>query len=181
MARRRKKQKQWRERNRTIIARWILDRGKADRWLLQDNRRQPSLSRLWISRIAISCTSIRKTTFDGRPVKLSWSTHVVVPAFYRRRHRICLIQENATYHSKPEAHYWLEHLSPSNGDGSERTLPSASGTICASTSLTIGSLNDLKNFVTNSSARSITCGTIPRKRSKACSVLFALWICRCSR
>src|SRR6266513_1679941 len=49
--------------------------------------------------------------------------------------------------------------------------PNASGTTRANTSLTIGSLNDRKIFVTRSSAGSITCGTI-RKRSKAYFVLF---------
>src|SRR5436309_9067225 len=49
--------------------------------------------------------------------------------------------------------------------------PNASGTTHASTSLTIGSLNDLKIFVMRSSAGSITCGAI-RKRSKACFVPF---------
>jgi hypothetical protein len=47
----------------------------------------------------------------------------------------------------------------------------ASGTTRANTSLTIGSLNDRKIFVTRSSAGAITCGTI-RKRSKAYFVLF---------
>src|SRR5437016_9473934 len=49
--------------------------------------------------------------------------------------------------------------------------PNASGTTRANTSLTIGSLNDRKIFVTRSSAGSITCGTI-HKRSKAYFVLF---------
>src|SRR5438552_1161162 len=49
--------------------------------------------------------------------------------------------------------------------------PNASGTTRANTSLTIGSLNDRKIFVTRSSAGSITCGTI-HKRSKACFVPF---------
>ncbi|HTF25165.1 MAG TPA: transposase, partial [Candidatus Limnocylindria bacterium] len=38
---------------------------------------------------------------------LAFVEQVVVPAFYRRRHRIYLIQDNATYHTKPEVSHWF--------------------------------------------------------------------------
>ena len=38
---------------------------------------------------------------------LSYLEEVVVPGFYRRRHRIYLIQDNASYHTAPEVKEWL--------------------------------------------------------------------------
>ena len=38
---------------------------------------------------------------------LSYLEEVVVPGFYRRRHRIYLIQDNASYHKAPEVKEWL--------------------------------------------------------------------------
>jgi transposase len=45
-----------------------------------------------------SPTCISKTTLE----------QVVVPAFYRRRHRIYLIQDNASYHKKQETSEWFK-------------------------------------------------------------------------
>jgi len=33
---------------------------------------------------------------------------VVLPAFWRRRHRICRIQDNASYHKKQETYDWFK-------------------------------------------------------------------------
>jgi DDE superfamily endonuclease len=33
---------------------------------------------------------------------------VVVPAFYRRHHRLCRMQDNASYHKKQEAYAWFK-------------------------------------------------------------------------
>ena len=37
---------------------------------------------------------------------LSFCDEVLLPAFYRRRHRVFLIQDNASYHKKPEVYDW---------------------------------------------------------------------------
>lgn len=39
---------------------------------------------------------------------LAFLEQVVVPAFYRRRHRIYLIQDNASYHKKQETYEWFK-------------------------------------------------------------------------
>ena len=39
---------------------------------------------------------------------LAFLEQVVVPAFYRRRHRIYLIQDNASYHKKQETYDWFK-------------------------------------------------------------------------
>ena len=39
---------------------------------------------------------------------LAFLEQVVVPAFYRRRHRIYLIQDNASYHKKQETYDWFQ-------------------------------------------------------------------------
>jgi transposase len=38
---------------------------------------------------------------------LAFLEQVVLPAFYRRRHRIYLIQDNASYHKKQETYAWF--------------------------------------------------------------------------
>jgi len=38
---------------------------------------------------------------------LAFLEQVMVPAFYRRRHRIYLIQDNASYHKKQETYEWF--------------------------------------------------------------------------
>src|SRR5438309_11713737 len=49
-----------------------------------------------------------------RRIIFQWETYlafleqVVVPAFYRRRHRIYLIQDNASYHKKQETYDWFK-------------------------------------------------------------------------
>jgi transposase len=39
---------------------------------------------------------------------LAFREQVVVPAFYRRRHRIYLIPDNASYHKKRETYDWFK-------------------------------------------------------------------------
>jgi hypothetical protein len=39
---------------------------------------------------------------------LAFLEQVVVPAFYRRHHRIYLIQDNASYHKKQETYEWFK-------------------------------------------------------------------------
>jgi hypothetical protein len=39
---------------------------------------------------------------------LAFLEQVMVPAFYRRRHRIYLIQDNASYHKKQEIYDWFK-------------------------------------------------------------------------
>ena len=39
---------------------------------------------------------------------LAFLEQVVVPAFYQRRHRIYLIQDNASYHKKQETYDWFK-------------------------------------------------------------------------
>ena len=39
---------------------------------------------------------------------LAFLEQVLVPAFYRRRHRIYLIQDNASYHKKQETYEWFK-------------------------------------------------------------------------
>ena len=39
---------------------------------------------------------------------LAFLEQVVVPAFYRRGHRIYLIQDNASYHKKQESYEWFK-------------------------------------------------------------------------
>jgi hypothetical protein len=48
----------------------------------------------------------QEDNFQWETYQLSWSKWWL-PAFYRRHHRIYLIQDNATYHTKPEAHHWF--------------------------------------------------------------------------
>ena len=107
---------------------------------------------------------------------LAFLEQVVVPAFYRR-HRIYLIQDNASYHKKQETYDWFKanrryvevfQLPPY---WPELNAPNGSGITRASTSHTIGSLQDRRIFVTRSSGDLTTCDTI-RRRSKTCSIPF---------
>lgn len=38
---------------------------------------------------------------------IAFLDEVLLPAFYRRRHRVYLIQDNASYHKKPEVYSWF--------------------------------------------------------------------------
>lgn len=40
---------------------------------------------------------------------IAFLDEVLMPAFYRPRHRVYLIQDNASYHKKPEVYEWFAH------------------------------------------------------------------------
>ncbi len=40
---------------------------------------------------------------------ISFLDEVLLPTFYKRRHRVYLIQDNASYHKKPEVYSWFAH------------------------------------------------------------------------
>jgi hypothetical protein len=89
---------------------------------------------------------------------LAFVDQVLLPTFYRRGHRIYLIQDNASYHKKQETYdYFAQHrrylevfqLPPT---GRNSTRRSASGTTRASTPPTIASSNRRPNCAAPCSA-----------------------------
>jgi transposase len=102
---------------------------------------------------------------------------VVVPAFYRRRHRIYLIQDNASYHKKQETYEWFRanrryvevfQLPPywPELNATERIWNYTRKHVTHNRFL-----NDLRIFATRCFAGLTLCDSI-RKRSKACFIPF---------
>ena len=94
-------------------------------------RQTPTLSRTWAPRGcqpqvptrgerntqkilgAVSVPAARfvwrhQTDYFNTGTYLSFLEEVLLPGFYRRGHRIYLIQDNASYHKKPEVYEWFE-------------------------------------------------------------------------
>ena len=53
-------------------------------------------------------TAVASRAYAVRNRYLAFLEQVVVPAFYRRRRRIYLIQDNASYHKKQETYEWFK-------------------------------------------------------------------------
>lgn len=49
-----------------------------------------------------------QTDYFNAETYLHFLEHTLLPSFYKRRRRIYLIQDNASYHKKPEVYEWLE-------------------------------------------------------------------------
>jgi len=49
-----------------------------------------------------------QTEYFNAETYRSFLDEVLLPAFYRRRHRVYLIQDNASYHKKPEVYEWFK-------------------------------------------------------------------------
>ena len=51
-----------------------------------------------------------QTEYFNAETYIDFLDTVLLPTFYRRGHRVYLIQDNATYHKKPEVYEWFsEH------------------------------------------------------------------------
>lgn len=48
-----------------------------------------------------------QTDYFNADTYMAFLDEVVLPAFYRRNHRVYLIQDNASYHKKPEVYSWF--------------------------------------------------------------------------
>jgi transposase len=48
-----------------------------------------------------------QTEYFTADTYISFLDEVLLPAFYKRRHRVYLIQDNASYHKKPEVYDWF--------------------------------------------------------------------------
>jgi hypothetical protein len=55
-----------------------------------------------------SSTYLHQQDYFQWETYLAFLEQVVVPAFYRRRYRIYLIQDNASYHKKQETYEWFK-------------------------------------------------------------------------
>lgn len=50
-----------------------------------------------------------QTEYFTADTYVAFLEEVLMPAFYRRRHRVYLIHDNASYHKKPEVYDWFAH------------------------------------------------------------------------
>ncbi len=48
-----------------------------------------------------------QTDYFNAETYVAFLDEVLLPGFYRRRHRVYLIQDNASYHKKPEVYSWF--------------------------------------------------------------------------
>lgn len=48
-----------------------------------------------------------QTEYFNAETYVSFLDEVLLPAFYRRNHRVYLVQDNASYHKKPEVYSWF--------------------------------------------------------------------------
>jgi len=48
-----------------------------------------------------------QTEYFNAETYIAFLDEVLLPAFYRRHHRVYLIQDNASYHKKPEVYCWF--------------------------------------------------------------------------
>ena len=48
-----------------------------------------------------------QTEYFTADTYIAFLDEVLLPAFYRRNHRVYLIQDNASYHKKPEVYQWF--------------------------------------------------------------------------
>jgi len=48
-----------------------------------------------------------QTEYFNADSYIDFLEHTLLPAFYRRNHRVYLIQDNASYHKKPEVYDWF--------------------------------------------------------------------------
>jgi hypothetical protein len=125
----------------------------------------------------VSFTYLHQQDYFQWETYLAFLEQVVVPAFYCRRHRIYLIQGNASYHKKQKP---MTGSRPTPRRGSLPASALLAGAGCNGENLELHAqachtqsvfLNDLRIFATRCFAGLTLCDSI-RKRSKACFIPF---------